>query len=706
MINKSFTEYLYKVHSVVDSLKNWDLSNQLEQIESTYSTMLHYMNQGIVDPDVKHLIGHLWHTAISVEINALRFSRIQQQPNKPYCVAARENRADTQLLAYLNVFKGREYKDSDIVKLFNAIWSDGTWSNNKTDEVLNFIMNEDIESRIKSILVSAITLSLTESFDANKLSCLFNCYLTDDIEVSQRALVGLIIAVRQHDNLISFFPEITTWIESMTNDETFVKQFYSVLMQLQMSALTEKTSNKIREDIMPQIKFASKNARKEMGFLEIRQELTINGENPEWIEPEDVNLEDQAAAEKAERLAQEKMREMAEMQFDGEDIYMANFCFLKRFSFFNQMPHWFYPFTINEPCIQDTLTRANWFTNKLQSILFNGSPFCNSDKYSFLFITEMLGDNGIKDIKEQLESTINSIEEEQQGAVLEAAQQRYRQAKHVARSYIFDLYRFFNVHPNHAEFNSPFTDKSFSPLHISAFAPLLQYKELLLQFADFLIRKQLYSDALDIFNLDCLRTETENYKYWQKKGFCYQRLNDHAKAKDCLIKADSLKPHSKWTLSHLAKSALKTDDYREALDCYQQLMNMEEENTQFMLHYAECCIKMHKYSKALTTLYKANYLNPDNTTISHYIVQCLIIKGEKEKALTYTTNGISKGVLLAELGHIQEAIEQFRIVYKQNIKNNKPASDLMKSINNFMSDIKGINTDMIGLVHDAAMAEA
>lgn len=709
MIKNSFTEYLYKVHSIVDVLSNWDLSSQLEQVEATYSTMLRYMNTGVVDPNAKEMISHLWSTAIGIEIKALRFSRMKQQPNNQYCVAARANRADTQILACLDIAKSGDYQDKDIITLFNTFWTSGAWTSSQTDQILDFISSDDTPSKVKSILISAITLAATEYFDPQKLLCLFNCYLNDDVEASQRALVGLIIIIRQHDHLIGFYPEITAWIDSMSNDDIFVQQFYSVLTQLQMSALTETTSNKIREDIMPQIKFASKKTRAEMGFLEISKELSINGENPEWIEPEDTDIEDPKAVEEAERRAQEKMREMADMQLEGEDIYMANFCYLKRFPFFSQLPHWFYPFTMDEPCIHDTLSHIGWFNDRLQSILFNGSPFCNSDKFSFLFIAEMLGEEGLNNIKEQLESTVESIEEEQKDAIIEAARQRSRRAKHVARCYIFDLYRFYMVHQYHSEFYSPFADKSkqtFSPLHTRTFAPLLQHKEHLLTFADFLIRKQLYADALAILSLDHLNTEVESAKFWQKKGFCYHRLGESIKAKECFIKADNLKPHSRWTLSHLAKAAMKTADYREAMDCYQQLMDIDSENTGYMFHYADCCMKMHKYSKALQVLYKANYLSPDNTAITQSIVRCLIIKNDKEKALAYATDGISKGVLLTDLGNIPEAIQQFRAVYQQNLKDNKPASALISSINEFTSGLKNINTDIISLVHDAAILDS
>lgn len=728
MTHTSFTEYLYKVHAIVDSLKNWDLSSKLEEAEATYSTMLQYVDKGVIDPNFKELMERLWNNAIDLEIKALRIRRLQQKPNNSYCVAARHNRVDTQLLAFLNRFREAEIDDKDICTLFNSVWSGELWHNSQTEEMLRFVTDDAVPPRVKAVLISAVTLSLTEMFDHNKLTFLFNAYLTEDIEVSQRSLIGIIIAIRQHDGLIAYYPEITNWMENMAADELFVQQFYNVLMQLQISALTEQTSSRIREDIMPQIKFASNKTRKEMGFVELRQEFTVNGENPEWIEPSDskekteskekadskMNTDegekvDDKAAEETEKRVCEKMREMAEMQLDGEDIYIANFCYLKKFPFFNQMPHWFYPFTLEEPCIQNTLTRINGFNEHLRTVLFKGSPFCSSDKFSFIFVSEMIGKETFNDVKEQLEGSMENIEEEHKDAQIEAAKRRNRQAKFISRTYIFDLYRFYNIHPDRSEFVSPFAGadkRAFSPLYTHAFAPMLQHTDKLLELADFLVRKKMYADVLAIYNLNSLSRENEDYKFWQKKGFCLQRMEEYAKAKECFIKADNLRPNSKWTLTHLARTAVKTRDYREAMDCYQQLLGIEEENTSYMFYYAECCMKMHKYGKALGILYKANYLNPGNSAISQNIVKCLIVKGEKDKALGYASDGIARGVLLCDLGRTTEAIQQFRQVYQQYIKENKPASTLMKSINDFVADIPSLNTDLIVLIHDAAINHA
>lgn len=705
MIGNSLKEYLCKVHTVVDSLKNWDLSNSLEQTEATYNTMLAYLEKGINDPNLNDLYGKLWQTSIEIELSAIRQQRMQKSPNDKYCVEARENCATTQLPALLQSFfqttddtQCEEYT----LRLFNSVWASSQWTHGDVVAAMDFIAEDSVPMKIKAVLISATTIALSEMFDVEKLLFLISGYLSVDTDISQRSLVGIVLALRQHNTLIPFYPEIRRQIEMLADDELFVSQTYNVLMLLQMSSLTDKVSNKIREDIMPAIQHASRETKHRMGMLEIREKMNSNGENPEWMESEDSN----GASEEQERIAEEKMREMAEMQLKGEDIYMSTFCYMKGFPFFNKMAHWFYPFTTDEPLLKSITEKIGEQNNRLIQLLFNGSPFCNSDKFSLMMITENLGNEGVEGIASQMDAVVSDIEEDQRAELIDKALNRNRNANAIARSYIFDLYRFFMLYPYRAQFSSPFSDAQknlFSPIRIKGLAPILKDNARLYDFADFLIRKQYYGEALDTLRQYVRNGGKKTAQYWQKKGFCHQKLDELANARECFINADAIKPNSKWTLSHLGRISIQLSDWKEATECYRQLVGMDEDNIQYLVRLAECLSKQKQYQNALERLYKAHYIDPSNTVVLSDIVHCLILSGEKEKALQYSLDGISRAIVHMLTGQMTDAISEFRNVYSQYKSENKSLTDFKYAIDRFIADIDTIDTMRLSLIIDAAV---
>ena len=56
-------------------------------------------------------------------------------------------------------------------------------------------------------MVSAVTLSLLRVFDNKKFNFLLEAYKHEELQVNQRALVGIVIAISKHEKRIALYPE-------------------------------------------------------------------------------------------------------------------------------------------------------------------------------------------------------------------------------------------------------------------------------------------------------------------------------------------------------------------------------------------------------------------------------------------------------------------------------------------------------------------
>ena len=84
----------------------------------------------------------------------------------------------------------------------------------------------------------------------------------------------------------------------------------------------------MREEIIPQMLKTQHLINPDMKIEDIED---LEEFNPEW--------------KKSLDMANEKIRELGELQMEGADTYMGTFAQLKTFPFFQQAAHWFYPFS-------------------------------------------------------------------------------------------------------------------------------------------------------------------------------------------------------------------------------------------------------------------------------------------------------------------------------------------------------------------------
>jgi len=92
-----------------------------------------------------------------------------------------------------------------IFTLFYHLWFRNKLTEEEIDFFRSFIQMNSFPYYEKALLVTGLTLSLVRYFDENKIILLFECYDSEEAEINQRALIGLLIGLYHYDQRMPFF---------------------------------------------------------------------------------------------------------------------------------------------------------------------------------------------------------------------------------------------------------------------------------------------------------------------------------------------------------------------------------------------------------------------------------------------------------------------------------------------------------------------
>lgn len=85
--------------------------------------------------------------------------------------------------------------------------------------------------------------------------------------------------------------------------------------------------------------------------------------------------------------------------------------------------------------------------NRFLNVMVEKGPFCNSDKYSFVF--------AFQQVINQIPQNMREMLERGEATVNELAIEELESPAYIRRTYLQDLYRFFRLFPMRATFVNP-----------------------------------------------------------------------------------------------------------------------------------------------------------------------------------------------------------------------------------------------------------
>lgn len=589
-----------------------ELRDELRQIRQTYALMLRCFEAGQQDGEVDRIYADLLERATVAYERGQHLRQTGGRAEPPFHCG-----------------------QDDIGEHFHRVqWGD-VWTKTQWEEARAWMIADSTCTASKCLFISALTLALHHLYDHVKVHLLLDACDSDEPSVRRRAMVGIVLVMRRRNMRLNQHPDMRSRLAMAQSEASFRSKIFTVLRLLEQSRLTPTVSRKLGEDILPAIMRGGGVRRMSPPADELNQSLTGQGENIEWFIPVDAQGE-----------AQAKMREMAEMQLGGADVYWTTFSQLRQRMqpFFAQPANCLRPFDPEQPFVQDVLAKCTRQEAGTLIRLVRSTPFCDSDKYAFVYMLDMIGPDGRATLLQSLQGQLDgeSLEE-----ALKAASEDARTEEALTRAYVWDLYRYFHTRPvpprhqgDSADSRSqltenPFSDQlpHFSPLVQHVFEPLRHDLADMSALAEFFLRNKLYSEALALLGALRQYGAPPTATRWQETGFCQQKLGYNEQAYQSYQEAFNCDPQSGWTLRHLAALADRLGKPLEAEAYCDMLLEDNPDDTQWLKAKARCLQQQQRYADAAALLYKIAYLSPDDNDTWQQLALALALDGQTDKAI-------------------------------------------------------------------------
>ena len=541
-----------------------------------------------------------------------------------------------------------------LVGLFYHIWFRDELTADETGFLIKFFASPLIEVPYKSLIISALMLSLQRYFCPEKFSLLFDLYDSEEIQMNQRAMVALLINFFKYDKRIPFYPSIDGRLKIVSENGSFKRDLERIFIQFIRSRETEKINKKIQDEIIPEMIKISPTLKDKINLDSLMEECFSEDENPEWekIFKDFPGLMD-------------KMEEFSELQMEGADVFISSFSMLKIFPFFSELSNWFVPFFSENPEITKAINISDEVTGQLVKTIDSALVLCNSDKYSFcLSIKNFPAENlefmaqGMKAEMDQL----NEIEKE------EKVTSPGREAEFISNQYIQDLYRFYKLHPRKSGFDDIFRWRFDFHNLLTVGSILKEDPKMLRNIAEYYFSKNYFDEAAEIYNY--LALAEKSGELYQKIAFCYQKLGDYQSALDSYMKAELYELNKLWNLQKIAFCYRSLKQPAKALEYYRLAEKVDPENLNIQLSIGHCLLELEQFEDALKCYFKVEYLSPGNKKVWRPVGWCSFVTGKKQQAEKYFQKLIDNepnkhdlmnmGHVQWSLGHRKEALDCYK----------------------------------------------
>ena len=692
------------------------LLDEWRNLEQTYSYMLKYTVEGIKDPERQKIYRGLIVSSFNLldkvydGVRQKYSSSLEFEKKRSF-----ESRIDfggflselenfeldddlENLLSEADVLREKSMSDATelqdkFVRLFYHIWFANTLSDEESTFLKSFYQSELIAVPYKSFITSSVLLSLIRYFDTKKFSVLFDAYENEFPEISQRAMIALLLAIYQYDDRLEFYPSITSRLKLLNEHPDFKRNLETVIIQFIRSKETEKIQKKITDEIIPEMIKISPNLKDKINLDSLMDESLGEDKNPEW----EKIFEDSPGL-------MNKMEEFSEMQMEGADVFMSSFSMLKMFPFFSEFTNWFMPFFTSNPEIGNSIDLNDEVNSRFIKAIDLAPILCNSDKYSFCFSLKNLPAENREFMAEGMKAEMDQFSELQDD---EALTDPGKKAGLVSNQYIQDLYRFYKLHPRKSGFEDIFSWR-FDFHNKKTLGEILKEDETILRnIAEYYFSKNYYREAAEVF--DYLLKLEKSGELYQKLGYCYQQLNDFDTALETYKKAELYDLNRKWNLNKIALCYRNLKQPEKALEYYREAEKLEEDNLNIQLNIGHCLLELGKFEEALKSYFKVEYLAPGNKKVWRPIGWCSFLVGKKQQAEKYFQKLVDDEPNkhdLMNMGHVQWSLGKRKVAldfYKQSINYGRfTESEFFKVFEDDLPHLieQGIDSDDVPIMLD------
>ena len=606
--NGQITEAINEIAQTAARYTDENFSERLAALRVEFDLMREFFAKGVNDPKRGEMFRILKGKLQNIDYDVQVRRDLREMPLiKPWMNSIRQ--MDTTFNALLS---------ANADQAFYAVLTSYHWRNDDVEDWVKAYTETEKPATIHYVLLSALTLSAMQHFSKQKALCLARIYNHSKDEMTrQRAFVGCLLALTMDRDMV-YNKKRKEVLDELFSTEESIKALIELQMQLIKCTQADTDATKINETLMPEI-------MKNQPFIITRNGIVEKNEDEDKASLDEKGKDSYEAAEDKIEAMEHNIRKVQQMHQQGSDIFFGGFKQMKRYPFFYKTSNWFAPFNINHPDLADVMKKLS--SSKFLERVLEKGPFCESDKYSFVF--------AMSDVIGQFSEKVRTLMEEgEMGPIgMHDDISELKDPAYIRRQYLQDLFRFYSINSLGQALSNPFKDaEDFEAWMIS-----LSYisTQQLMEIGKYLIKKKYFRVLEDVINcypdqdavdLDFLSGELllNEEVYGEAVDYYNSYLQEH--------------PNHQASLRGMAKAYYSSGDYGKASFYYDALRTLQPDRISYALNYSMAMVKDGKAGDVLNELYRLNFENPDNHAVSNTLGWALLYAEKPEKALAIYEN--------------------------------------------------------------------
>jgi tetratricopeptide (TPR) repeat protein len=703
------------IKALLDGQQNWALTDRLNELETNYRYMIHYLTDGGKDPDQRNIYRLLQRNTYKLAQDAAENLCMKTSPllffeksrvlmiRQPISINEYREMINKQMdtFAVLDLLEDGYEKNSrmklnaqahehTVSDLFYAVFAGPRANDDLIESYRNFMNDTIIPINDKCMLVSALTMNVMQRFDSKKIGFMIDVAQFGVPETAIRAVIGLIPVFQIYASRWKLYPEIVNRLEVLADDPLFTRRTMFALIQYIQARETEKIAKKLTEEILPEMMKISPIIGKKINWDEWIGESSFDDKNPEW-----QKILDESGLSR-------KLEEFSELQLEGADVMHSTFSNLKSYPFFYEMSNWFLPFDGHHSQVQQLISDLE-DSNQLLKSLIEQPIICNSDKYSFCFSIMLLPAEYRRMTISQLSAEGDEIQKMiEEGVALNPNQKE----EMICRQYLQDLYRFHKLFSK----KSDFIDIFALPLDfhkIEIVSPITGAPENLQRIAFYYFEKNHFEEALEAYTL-LAGKGLQNAEVWQKIGYCRQMLGDIRGALDAYLNADLIDENNPWALRRIAQCYRLLKQPKDALEYYRRLEQLKPNDLNIQLNIGHCYLELKNFAEALNYYFKVELIDGSNTRAWRSIAWCAFLSRKFDIARSYYAKIIESKPNAQDYmnaGHVELCTDNIKTaieLYEQSLKLSDSFDVFISMLHEDKDELReaGVNIELLPIIVD------
>ena len=664
------------ITTLAGELGRADLSDELERLRMSYTFMLKYLEQGVMDPQRDQILADICQSLY--QLNDHCYIALKEPMSPEVFYARRRELMGTSLVSIIEEYREAlkelslaqsvpdAQHDSHVImsrlrsaenmetKLFNRVWSSFPLTADDAAGLKLSITGDILPVHTRCLLVSALLLGLMMFYDESKLLILLEVYSqSDDAQVQLRALTCAMLAMLAHHKRTASSQAVASRLAALMDTPDFNEDVWSIQVQLARSRNTENIKQRVQGDLIPNIMkmrpdIIDKLKDKDSQIIDL-SDIEANPDWQEWLDQSGITR---------------RIEEFNAMQLEGSDVFIATFAHLKTFPFFKTLSNWFLPFY---PAHSSVLENLGADRLQLAEVVQHAPYLCNSDKYSFCLSLGALPESQRNMMSAQLEEQNAALNESRQ---TELPDDRKRRVS-IINAFVQDLYRFFKLFSRRREFIAVMDNPGLDMTDCLPISRVTRDAHVLELLGALYFKNAFYDDAIKCFTrLEGMDDVTDDHIY-QKIGFAYQNAGKTQQALTYYRRHELLYEHDVWNMRHIAACYRSLGKLDKALDYYQRAEALSPDNVSLTLTIGHVMLEQNRTSDALQQYFKADLMDGAKHRAWRPIAWCSFLLNDYDRALDYydriarddkpsAQDLLNRGHVLLCMGQTREAIETYR----------------------------------------------